>query len=362
MPKVRQAMQDWHQWVVESGTDPVQHPDGKSVAAWMNLANSYLRRPSSASKPGWFDTDDSTYKMRTKATVSFVYASNGTIVDGSEYVSYDDRTADTHLPAFVLDTFEAIEEDYGIARPDLTYSIADLNEHDGHVQTATPQWDGVMPGRAYAVAGKRPVITDGGTCVAALYTAGGMIGYRPMLGEPSPSNGAYYWWQVISADARVPDAVQTLAGEIYNTFFNDGLTGSAFNVAAPIWQELNFKACTDGSIHDNNRPLLRSSHMPNQYLYHNGSAMALDGTYSGSSAPVVNGNFYYFSRIPDPNETFPLWENPYGDCGAATGQSGNPWGMSYEEDLVPEDPGIDPATAHFCLDVNLPTDSEYSSS
>ncbi|WP_406212142.1 hypothetical protein [Streptomyces canus] len=43
------------------------------------------------------------YKMCDKATVSYVKLPDGKIVNGSESVSYDNRTADPHLPDFVRD-------------------------------------------------------------------------------------------------------------------------------------------------------------------------------------------------------------------------------------------------------------------
>lgn len=63
--------------------------------------------------------------------------------------------------------------------------------------------------------------------------------------------------------------------ETFGALFNGGglespATGSIFTQAPPIWQELNFKACADGSIQENNRPILRYSHMPDQYLYYSG--------------------------------------------------------------------------------------------
>ncbi|GGU11784.1 hypothetical protein [Streptomyces violascens] len=145
--------------------------------------------------------------------------------------------------------------------------------------------------------------------------------------------------------------------------FNTGgalspITGSIFTQAPPIWQELNFKACADGSIQKNNRPLLRFSHMPDQYLYHNGRAMDLEGRPSNSKEPVNKGDFERFSRAPDPNENFPLWANPFGSCGPATGKSGNPWSIT---SLPPADAGTNPSKAHFCLDKNLKSDPEHSS-
>ncbi|QNP75278.1 hypothetical protein IAG44_41675 [Streptomyces roseirectus] len=87
-----------------------------------------------------------------------------------------------------------------------------------------------------------------------------------------------------------------MAQEIRNMFFKPGLTGSIFGSAPPIWQELDFKTCTDGTVKTvGGAPVLRSSFMPNQYLYRNDKAIDLNGSYTGSSAPVTTGDFYHFS-------------------------------------------------------------------
>lgn len=39
-------------------------------------------------------------------------------------------------------------------------------------------------------------------------------------------------------------------------------TGSLFGQAAAIWQELNFRACSNGSLETNDRPILRYSPSP----------------------------------------------------------------------------------------------------
>lgn len=364
-PKVRSAMETWQNVVLTSGTSATNHPAGSSVAAWINFANKYTQRPTTDTMPTAFQTDDAAFKVRAQAQVSFVKTSAGKVVQGSESVSYDHRTADTHLPAFVLETFRAINTDYGIPLPDLSYRLPDLNTHDGGIRLAQPQLDGTLPGRSYAYAGKKPTVTDlGGTptadgnCVAALFTSGGSIGYRPALGTSVPANYRA-WSSRIRGDARVPTEVGTLVENIYNMFFKDGTFGSPFGQAAPIWQELNFRYCADGTIRKNSdRPILRASHMPSQYLYADGRAIDANGTARVSSAPLWTGDFKSFSRIPEPNVEVPAWANPYGPCGAATDKSGNPWDMTA---IPPAAPAVNPADAHFCVDRNLARDPDYSS-
>lgn len=336
-PETKAAMGTWNTWVRESGTHPVDHPDGKSVPAWMHFSNRYQDRPG-PTKPSYFDTDDSTYKIKSKVKVSYVAAGDGTVIEGSEDVDYDSRTADTYLPNFVMDSFKAIQKDYGIAPPNLNYSTGDLNEHDGRTTTTDTNTTGITPGRAYAPVGKKPEITDtkgyaasgaNAKCVGAAYTSGGSIGYRPMLGVSGVEAEANAWRARANVSGTVvPQTVRTLMSEIYNAFFKSGLTGSIFNQSPPIWQELNFISCSDGTIRkrrseNTGSAILRSSFMPNQYLYRNGRSMALDGSDVSSFEPVVNGDFKGFSRVA----TLDGSDTPYGYCGQTSGRGGNPRGI-----------------------------------
>ncbi|MFK4070424.1 hypothetical protein [Streptomyces sp. NPDC029674] len=363
-PKTKAVMERWKTEIERAGTDPVNHPDGSSLARWIGFANSYKDRPTSATKPSHFDTDDGRYKIRSKAKVSFVVGEDGKIVDGSQAVQYDNRTGDTHLPPYLMEFFTALHQDYGIEPPDLTYTTKDLNEHDGRNSTADPTKTGVMPGRAYAFAGRAPELTDNNTCVAALYTSGGSIGYRPMIGAKSASKAMDRWQQRVYDDKRLSPWVVKIATESFQALFNTGgatgpVTGSIFGQAPPIWQELNFKACADGSIKKRgDSPVLRSSHMPNQYLYHNNQAMDLDGRPRDSKEPVITGDFVRFSRAPDPGSGAPLWANPFGSCTSNSGHSGNPWGIT---SVPPSDPGMNPKRAYFCADKDLEGAPEHSS-
>ncbi|WP_228988825.1 hypothetical protein [Streptomyces sp. DH8] len=336
-PETKAAMGTWNTWVRESGTHPVDHPDGKSVPAWMHFSNRYQDRPG-PTKPSYFDTDDSTYKIKSKVKVSYVAAGDGTVIEGSEDVDYDSRTADTYLPNFVMDSFKAIQKDYGIAPPNLNYSTGDLNEHDGRTTTTDTNTTGITPGRAYAPVGKKPEITDtkgypasgaNAKCVSAAYTSGGSIGYRPMLGVSGVEAEVNAWRARANVSGTVvPQAVRTLMSEIYNAFFKSGLTGSIFNQSPPIWQELNFISCSDGTIRkrrseNTGSAILRSSFMPNQYLYRNGRSMALDGSDVSSFEPVVNGDFKGFSRVA----TLDGSDTPYGYRGQTSGRGGNPRGI-----------------------------------
>jgi hypothetical protein len=93
--------------------------------------------------------------------------------------------------------------------------------------------------------------------------------------------------------------------------------------------------------------------MPDQYLYHNGTAILADGNPSGDGQAWIKGRFDKFSSMPSPTG-----EDPFGNCDANTDRSGNPWNISPTR---LQDAGVDPAHAHFCTNINDPIDSAYSS-
>ncbi|WP_405614581.1 hypothetical protein [Streptomyces sp. NBC_01508] len=353
MPETKAAMSRWNQAVKEAGSDPTNQPDGAGMTSWLHFANPYTYRPTSDAKPYFFDTDDSSYKIRNKATVSFVKDESGKIIEGSEFVEYDDRTADTHLPRFVRDTFAALKDDYGIAPPNLNYSAKDMNEHNGLETTTDTNSTGVLPGRAYAAMGLKPTIVEGGTCVRALNTSGGSIGYRPMLADSGATSSMARWKGEAEDSPVVSDSVAAVAGEIYNAFFKPGLTGSLHNQAPPIWQELSFQLCTDGKVRPyDGDPILRASHMPNQYLYLDDRAIDQTGAYTNSASPILRGDFKAFSAALD----LTGHGMPYGACGPLTGRSGNPWGI----DVGLDGPGANPG-GKFCSWPSTTPSDEHSS-
>jgi hypothetical protein len=363
-PRTRAAMQRWRDAVMAAGTHPTNHPDGRSIPAWIGFANLYTDRPTGPSKPPWYETDDGTYKIRQEVTVSYVLGADNRIVPGSADATYRNRTGDTHLPTFVVDAISAIAHEYPAAgAPDLAYATTNLTQHDHQSRTVNPNTTGVLPGRAYAFAGTSPVVTNyssdpvggGGTCVRTLSTSGGSIGYRPMLGVGYVSAEVEAWTQRADAASSVPQPVADLTGEIFNAFFKGGLNGSVFNQAPPIWQELNMLTCVDGTIRPaGGEPMFRHSYMPNQYLYRDGSAMNAGGTPSGSAAPVFFGDFHHFSTLPlDPTDPTGNPFNPFQQCTPDRDPSaGNPWGI-----WTGNAPGADPPRVRFCLDPDLPVDT-----
>ncbi|WP_326701865.1 hypothetical protein OG909_26895 [Streptomyces sp. NBC_01754] len=352
MPRTQEAMTRWKSAVQTAGTSATDHPDGKGMTNWLHYSNPYTDRPAGDAKPSRFDTDDSAFKIHNSATVSFVKDGNGKIVEGSEFVEYDDRTADTHLPDFVTEFFTAVEQDYSVSRPNLNYTARDLNEHNGLNTTTSTNSDGILPGRAYAAMGIAPQVTEDGTCVRSLYTSGGSIGYRPMLADSGATGSAERWKNQLADAPEVNDKVAAAAAEIYNAFFKPGKTGSLFNSAPPIWQELSFQLCADGKVRPyDGDPILRSSHMPSQYLYADGKAIDQEGNYTGSAKTLYDGNFEAFSAVVD----LTGHGMPYGRCGPLTNHSGNPWGIDSLSGA-----GVNPS-GKFCSWPSTSPDPEYSS-
>ncbi|MFJ6673306.1 hypothetical protein ACIQMJ_19525 [Actinosynnema sp. NPDC091369] len=354
-PATRQVISAWKQQVEAAGSDPVNHPDGNSAGTWIGFAQPHTDRPTGNQRPAWFDDVDR-FKIRTKATISFVTGDDARIIPGTEFAEYEHRTGNSHLPPFVVDLFAALETDYGITRPDLSYRMVDLNVHDGAWRSADPSRDGKLPGRAYAEGRRAPQLTDASgaaaptnaSCVRAQTTGGGSTGYRPILSQSGPVNAAAAWRDRVGGDGRVPAGLQQLVADVWDMFFNAGavagVSASAFNDAPPIWQELNFLACVDGTVRkvDQWTPILRASWMPDNYLYHRGLAIDRNGARTGTSQPVLRGDWFNFTKIPEVGS-----DTAYGPCRGIGlhERAGNPWEIN---PVIPTDPGTNPPFRRFC--------------
>lgn len=58
--------------------------------------------------------------------------------------------------------------------------------------------------------------------------------------------------------------------------------------------------------------------LPSQHLHRNGKGFDLDGSYTGTSAPITTGDYYHFSRHATP----PSSEDPYSNCTMSPFQPG----------------------------------------
>jgi hypothetical protein len=350
-PATRQAFQRWANEVSAAGTS-------NAITKWIGFANPAAYRPTSTAMVPAFRTDDKAYKIRQRATVSYVL-NGGQIVEGTGDADYDERTADTHLPRFFLDIARAIESDYGVAIPNLSYSAENFNEHDHQVRSVDPRVDGRLPGIALPTAAKKATPID--SCIAVLFESGGSIGYRGAIGTGYVPSAVEGWKNRIKdlAGWYPPNTLEDWSSDFYETFFqvNDvgGLdpNGSPFNDAPPIWQQLDFRFCADGTVkseYGSGYPILQQSWMPNGYLYRDGTAITQSGSATSSAAPLFLGDFDHFSTEPFSGRT-----NAYGDCDADTDRGGNPWGVS----PTFQGAGHEYTSAHFCRDASLKTDPDY---
>lgn len=364
-PATANAALVWKAQVDAAGTDPVNHPPGTSLGTWIGFAQKYTDRPTSTTRPSWF-SDDNRFKIREKISATYLVDRSNKIIPGSEWLDFEERTGNTHLPEFLTSMIKAIQTDYGIAPPDMTYTTTDLNSHDGVSRTSNPLVTGVLPGRAYAYAADYPwlgtVANQGGTCLAAAYTSGGSIGYRAFIGAQDgvPTGRFASWVDTLRNSTQVPYEVVQMMDDVNGMLFANGVpgfSGSAFNVAPPIWLNLSVGFCPDGTIQQvNGLPILRVSYMPDVYLYHNDKAMTLTGAVAAAGDPVFKGDFRDFSAAPLPSVS-----SAFGSCDANTGRAGNPWDMTPVPFSGGDNAGYDPATAHSCLDASAPMDPTRSS-
>jgi hypothetical protein len=365
-PQVRVAGARLLNEVKKAKESPDVDDDGISVASWLGLSDPYLQRPISTQKPAWFDQDDRSYKIRSQARVSYVLGTDGKIVVGSADVEYQHRTGTTYLPRFILEMFAAIQQDYGVPAPDLRYTAENLNLADHQIVEADPGADGGMPGRAHKPAGADALVTGptgwpdptGGTCVNTLYVSGGTIGYRAMLGTGYITPRVAAWMQQVRAKPNVPASVKKYVLDVEHYWFHNlpptggGPLGSPYTQAPPIWQELQFQVCADGTVRPSpmfgNSGILRTSWMPNSYLWLDGKSINLGGSLQTTVAPVLVGDFQSFSRLPGPGP------GAYGSCKSDSGRNGNPWNIQALTSPV----DINPDKTHFCVDENRESDPE----
>jgi hypothetical protein len=263
-----------------------------------------------------------------------------------------------------MEMFDAIEKDYGIAAPDLSYATENLNEYNHQIVAADATVTGAMPGRAHKTAGAEAVVTSvsgapqaNGSCVSALYLSGGTIGYRAMLGVSYITPRVLAWMNQVRQMPNLPESLKQYALDVEHYWFHSvppdggGVLGSPYTQAPPIWQELQFLACADGAVRppfDGNNAVLRTSWMPNSYLWLDGKAINLNGTTSASADPVLVGDFKNFSQLPGPGP------GAYGSCKSDSGRNGNPWNLTVIATAV----GVNPTSAHFCYDENRESDPE----
>ncbi|MBY8884678.1 Tat pathway signal protein [Streptomyces sp. PTM05] len=335
------AMKKWSSDVETAGTNPNNSP---SEADWMGFS---IATPPKTITAHTFD-DDHSYKIKTVIDTSWVSASDGTVVPGTEHAEYTARSGTTTLPTFVTAFMNATENDYaglGVTVPDLAFSATNANTY-GHSEFVNqPVETGFTPGEEYAPKESPASIDSTGKCVDTKIISGGVIGYRMLDAQSSTDKNVAAWKNNLSSLAsagKIPQAVATAAGDIYSMFFRAvGIdNGSLFNIAPPIWQNVSMAFCGDGSVHntqsapdtDDNPEygIVYASHMPDEYLYLDNRLVDENG--KATDGPVQKGDYANFT------------EGGYGLCqSAGRGNGGNPWAITMDSSA-----GVNPDNAAFC--------------
>lgn len=311
------AFEAWGRQV--RGLPPAVEPQRPAV--WMHFAND---RPPSELDSSYLD-DLGRFKQHTSLTVDYEVA-NGAVDISTVSVSERHRAGATSLPPFLLDFMRALAIDYGIAVPDMTYSVQNLTVYTHRNSSAKPHLDGILPGRAFR--SHSTSAEKSGDCMAIEAVSGSIIGWKPMLNEGGIEGEIEIWKGDVEdlADSGVlPQAVARAADEFFKVLFssqwqwNAQYVGSPFRWAPPIWLELSLRVCADGTVRSLGQQIGDGSLMPDLYLYRNGIAIDQQGA-ATAGEPVLQGDFLNFSRdvFTDPN--------PWGPCDfAGDRREGNPW-------------------------------------
>jgi hypothetical protein len=341
----------WSDDATSAGTSTSGHSStSMTEPRWLGFGNDDVPPPTTITSSTF--ADDLSYKIKSHLDVSFVIA-GGKIIPGSEDLHFRERTGTTHIPDFVGKFMEAVQTDYGIAPPNLSYNEADANFFSGDSTHVDPLATREAPGRDYVWHADEPTVTSDQSCVNVRTIMGGSIGWRPLSAQTPVAQSVSAWVSKLRSDSRVAPPVADMAAEINNFFFSQAtLGGTLFLKAAPIWQQIHAKVCADGTISsaavvDNgdetpHRTIADQSYMPNLYLYFD--KHIIDKTGGAGTTYVHKGNFANFANIPGITS---VKGDPYGRCDiAGRGAGGNPW--NFDVVPVPSAPDAQPKTGAFC--------------
>ncbi|WEO93435.1 hypothetical protein A6P39_005035 [Streptomyces sp. FXJ1.172] len=341
----------WADDATAAGTSTSGHSStSMTEPKWLGYSNTDVPPPTTLTSSTF--SDDLSYKIKSHLDVSFVIA-GGKIVPGSEDLHFRERTGTTHIPDFVGDFMQAVQTDYGITAPNLSYNETDANFFSGDSTHVDPLSSRQAPGRDYVWHADEPSVSSDQSCVLVRTIMGGSIGWRPLAAQTPVAQSVSAWVSTLRSDARVAPPVADMAAELNNFFFSQAtLGGTLFLKAPPIWQQIHAKVCADGTIAsaavvDNadetpRRTIADQSYMPNLYLYFDDHM--IDNAGGPGTTYVHKGNFAEFANIPGVTS---VNGDPYGWCDiAGRGAGGNPW--NFEVVPVPSAPDARPKTGAFC--------------
>ncbi|MFF3645398.1 hypothetical protein [Streptomyces sp. NPDC002564] len=348
---------DWYKDIKAGGEEP--NADGTapsmSIPVWMAMSN---LRPDPSKPASVAYQSDNSYKIKSDIDVSYIVDdSSGKIISGSESAGYRVRVGNAHLPHFVTDFIKAVEADYGIAKPNISYTTPDALEF-GRDQHVSPYTTGDTPGQAYFPHFRGARLNSDNTCVDVRGVGGGVHGYRPMVANKYINDNVKAWVDKIKANTEMNYTVKNLAGDIYSMFFkNSGdvnTFGSSIGNAPPIWQDIAAAFCADGSVKPthlaNNRDanpangIVFQSYMPDLYLYVDDKMT--DNLGRPSNKRIQVGDWKNFSNIPGLTA---IDGHAFGKCDVmGRGSGGNPWAVDAPIPVIGDGPGKVPAGLVHC--------------
>lgn len=282
--------------------------------------------------------DPDNYKLHNRVRVFYRKTATG-IDPASVAVSFVPIAGYAKVPPFILRMVEAVEQDYGIDPPDMTYTAENLGTYSHRDSTVDPFAAGDVPGRAFNFWSTTSV-TSG--CISVRAVGGGTNGWKPMLNEGAVAGRFEAWKDQVglAADSgRLPASVYDAADKVFKYFFSAQYSvgppdprpeyeGAPARWAPPIWIQQNFKICADDRLSPPaaGEPIAYESYMPDLYVYVDGRPVnAIGGPMTGP-APIEAGDFEMFSNDPNALSDPP---SGFGICDVFTTdyRSGNPWNM-----------------------------------
>lgn len=369
-PDLYTSTSEWGQQMADAGAVPTgnQMGGGMTMAKLMGMANP-TPNPSQTHSQAF--ASNLSYKIKTHISITWL-DQNGQIVPGSQHLAVNFGTGDTAMPQFVINFMNAVQTDYGVAVPNLSFSETDGNQYTMESKTVpNPLSVGSVPALAYIPHYTAPVLDTTSDCLALKTVTGGADGFRPLDTQAGTTDANVSAWvanvRTLQSQGKLPQQVADTANDIYNLFFRAwgaGGWGNAamYNYTPPIWQEIGIEFCDNGTVKPymsvpdgDDTPqngLVYQSYMPDLYLYLDNKMV--DETGAPTTSPVQSGNFGLFSNVPlfggsDQN-------NPFDFCDTSQrGNGGNPWNIVVPVPSVPQN--VLPSNVMTCDDRQLYTEN-----
>jgi hypothetical protein len=162
---------------------------------------------------------------------------------------------------------------------------------------------------------------------------GAVLTLKPMVLDLGVRLAAGGWVSDVEdkvAAGVLPEEIAEAARQIYEFYFSEASAippfdgNSPYFLAPPVWMQLNFKVCADGSVsgYPAGRDIGQHGQFPDLYLFVDGSQVNGDGTARaiGQQRGLVQGDFDSFT-LPWPYDA-----SPWGACDMTDdARAGQPW-------------------------------------